>query len=49
MEETLHGVYTTASTISQLLVCMVAVMFSEPDHKGVGYDNFLGHIAYLQQ
>jgi len=48
VEETLHGVYTTASSESQLLVGMLAMVFTEPVHEGVGYDYLLGHIVYLQ-
>ena len=49
MEKPLHCIYATPCSVGQLLVCMLAVMFSEPDHKGVGYDNLLGHLSYLQQ
>jgi len=48
VQESLHGVHTTPCSVGQLLVRMLAMVFSKPVHEGLGYDYFLGHIVYLQ-
>ena len=48
VEKSLHCIYATPCSVCQLLVSMLAMVFTEPVHEGLGYDYFLGHIVYLQ-